>query len=53
MLRNDSYVTRVLTNGSRSKASGVEYYLAGGEKQIQRARIVIVAAYSFRDPEDP
>ena len=50
VLQHESYVTRVLTDGSRSKALGVEYYLASGEKQVQRARIVIVAAYSFQTP---
>ena len=45
-----STVTRVLTNDAGNKVTGVEYYDARKEKQVQEARVVILAAWSAQNP---
>ena len=45
-----STVTRVLTNDAGNKVTGVEYYDARREKQVQEARVVILAAWSAQNP---
>ena len=49
-VRAFSTVTRVLTNAEGTKATGVEYYDAKKEKQIQEASVVILAAWSAQNP---
>ena len=45
-LRNHAYVTRVTTDASGKRATGVEYYDANGELNSQPADIVIVACHT-------
>jgi choline dehydrogenase-like flavoprotein len=45
-----STVTRVLTNQAGNKVTGVEYYDAKKEKQVQEARVVVLAAWSAQNP---
>jgi choline dehydrogenase-like flavoprotein len=45
-----STVTRVLTNADGTKATGVEYYDAQKNKQVQEASVVILAAWSAQNP---
>ena len=45
-----STVTRVLTNQDGSRVTGVEYYDAKKEKQVQEASVVILAAWSAQNP---
>src|SRR4029077_7080551 len=42
--------TRVLTNPKGERATGVEYYDAQGQRGVQEARVVILAAYAFETP---
>jgi len=41
-----STVTRVLTNAQGNKVTGVEYYDAKKERQVQEASVVVLAAWS-------
>jgi choline dehydrogenase-like flavoprotein len=43
-------VTRVLTNADGSKVTGVEYYDARKEKQVQEASVVVLAAWAAQNP---
>ena len=45
-----STVTRVLTNPAGTKVTGVEYYDAKREKQVQEASVVVLAAWSAQNP---
>ena len=45
-----STVTRVLTNQDGSRVTGVEYYDAKKQKQVQEASVVILAAWSAQNP---
>jgi choline dehydrogenase-like flavoprotein len=45
-----STVTRVLTDASGNKAAGVEYYDRDGEKQVQPAGVVVLAAWAAQNP---
>jgi choline dehydrogenase-like flavoprotein len=45
-----STVTRVLTNAQGDKATGVEYYDAQKQKQVQEASVVVLAAWSAQNP---
>jgi choline dehydrogenase-like flavoprotein len=45
-----STVTRVLTNQDGTKVTGVEYYDAQKNKQVQEASLVILAAWSGQNP---
>ncbi len=45
-----STVTRVLTNQDGTRATGVEYYDAKKERQVQEASVVILAAWSAQNP---
>ncbi len=49
-VRPFSYVTRVLTNGSGDRVTGVEYYDAKREQHVQPAAAVVLAAYSAEIP---
>jgi choline dehydrogenase-like flavoprotein len=49
-IRAHATVTRVLTNASGDRATGVEYYDAMKEKQVQEASVVILAAWSAQNP---
>ncbi len=43
-------VTRVLTNAKGDRATGVEYFDAEGQRIVQEASVVILAAYAFETP---
>ena len=45
-----STVTRVLTDTSGSKVTGVEYYDRNHEKQVQPASVVVLAAWAAQNP---
>ena len=49
-VRAHSTVTRVLTNQDGTRATGVEYYDAQKQKQVQEASVVILAAWSAQNP---
>ncbi len=49
-VRAHATVTRVLTNAAGSKATGVEYYDAENEKQVQEASVVVLAAWAAQNP---
>jgi choline dehydrogenase-like flavoprotein len=43
-------VTRVLTNASGWRVTGVEYFDPRGERQVQEASVVVLAAYASQNP---
>jgi choline dehydrogenase-like flavoprotein len=45
-----STVTRVLTNTAGTKVTGVEYYDAKKERQVQEASVVVLAAWAGQNP---
>jgi choline dehydrogenase-like flavoprotein len=45
-----STVTRVLTDASGNKVTGVEYYDRNHEKQVQPASVVVLAAWAAQNP---
>jgi choline dehydrogenase-like flavoprotein len=45
-----STVTRVLTDEAGGKVTGVEYYDRNGEKQVQGASVVVLAAWAAQNP---
>ena len=45
-----STVTRVLSDSSGNKVTAVEYYDRNGEKQIQPASVVVLAAWAAQNP---
>src|SRR6202047_1333338 len=49
-VRAHATVTRVLTSADGKKATGVEYFDAKKEKQVQEASIVVLAAWSAQNP---
>src|SRR6202171_2620981 len=49
-VRAHATVTRVLTNPQGSRVTGVEYYDAKKEKQVQEASVVILAAWAAQNP---
>jgi choline dehydrogenase-like flavoprotein len=49
-VRANASVTRVLTNPAGSKVTGVEYYDAKNERQVQEASVVVLAAWSAQNP---
>jgi choline dehydrogenase-like flavoprotein len=49
-VRAHSTVTRILTNAAGTKVTGVEYYDAKKEKQVQEANVVVLAAWSGQNP---
>jgi choline dehydrogenase-like flavoprotein len=49
-VRAHSTVTRVLTNQAGSKVTGVEYFDAKKEKQVQEASVVVLAAWAAQNP---
>jgi choline dehydrogenase-like flavoprotein len=49
-VRAQATVTRVLTNVAGDKATGVEYYDANRERQVQEAGAVVLAAWSAQNP---
>jgi choline dehydrogenase-like flavoprotein len=48
-VRAFSTVTRILTNESGSRATGVEYYDDKQQKQVQQASVVLLAAWSAQN----
>jgi choline dehydrogenase-like flavoprotein len=49
-VRAHSTVTRVLTNQAGTRVTGVEYYDAKKQRQVQEASVVILAAWSAQNP---
>lgn len=49
-VRAHSTVTRVLTSSDGKRATGVEYYDAKMERQVQEASVVILAAWASHNP---
>jgi choline dehydrogenase-like flavoprotein len=49
-IRPHATATRVLTNAAGDKVTGVEYYDARKEKQVQEASVVVLAAWSAQNP---
>ncbi|HEX3441518.1 MAG TPA: GMC family oxidoreductase [Pseudolabrys sp.] len=49
-VRAHSTVTRVLTNTDGDKVTGVEYYDANKEKQVQEASVVVMSAWAAQNP---
>ena len=49
-VRAMSTVTRVLTNAQGTRVSGVEYFDAKRERQVQEASVVVLAAWSGQNP---
>src|SRR3954453_19106288 len=49
-VRPFSTVTRVLTNQAGTRVTGVEYYDAQKQRQVQEASVVILAAWSAQNP---
>ncbi len=50
-MRAHATVTRVLTNAAGGKrVTGVEYYDAKKEKQVQEASVVVLAAWAAQNP---
>jgi choline dehydrogenase-like flavoprotein len=45
-----STVTRVLTNQEGTRVTGVEYYDANKQRQVQEAHVIILAAWSGQNP---
>jgi len=49
-IRHRSFVTRVLTDAAGRRATGVEYYDAAGQRRVQSAAVVILAAFAVQNP---
>ena len=49
-VRPYSTVTRVLTDATGTKVTGVEYYDAARQRQVQPASVVVLAAWSAQNP---
>ena len=49
-VRAHATVTRVLTNPKGDKVTGVEYFDAAKERQVQEASVVVLAAWSAQNP---
>jgi choline dehydrogenase-like flavoprotein len=49
-VRARSTVTRVLTNAQGTKVTGVEYYDAQKQRQVQEAGVVVLAAWAAHNP---
>jgi choline dehydrogenase-like flavoprotein len=49
-VRAHATVTRVLSNPQGDKVTGVEYYDAKKERQVQEASVVVLAAWSAQNP---
>jgi choline dehydrogenase-like flavoprotein len=49
-VRGLSNVTRVLTNQAGTRVTGVEYYDAQKQRQVQEASVVVLAAWSAQNP---
>lgn len=49
-IAHDIYVTRILVKAKGDRATGVEYYDAKGQRQVQEASIVILAAFTVQNP---
>src|SRR5262249_53700564 len=45
-----STVTRVLTDDAGGRVTGVEYYDRTGERQVQEASVVVLAAWAAQNP---
>jgi choline dehydrogenase-like flavoprotein len=49
-VRPFAYATRVLTNTAGTRVTGVEYYDARKERQVQEASVVVLAAFASQNP---
>ena len=49
-VRAHATVTRVLTNPKGDKVTGVEYFDAAKERQVQEASVVVLAAWAAQNP---
>jgi len=49
-IRHRSYVTRVLTDTKGDRARGVEYYDIKGQRHVQEADVVVLAAFTVQNP---
>jgi choline dehydrogenase-like flavoprotein len=49
-VRPYSTVTRVLTDATGKRVTGVEYYDRGRQRQVQQADVVVLAAWSAQNP---
>ena len=49
-VRPFSYVTRVLTNPSGTRVTGVEYYDEKRERRVQEAGVVVLATFASNNP---
>jgi len=49
-LRPECMVTRVLTNPAGDRATGVEYFDAAGNRHVQEAEAVVLAAFTVENP---
>jgi len=49
-VRAMSYVTRVLTDAGGARVTGVEYYDADKQRQVQDAHVVVLAAFASQNP---
>ena len=49
-VRARATVTRVLTNAQGTKVTGVEYYDAQKQRQVQEAGVVVLAAWAAQNP---
>jgi choline dehydrogenase-like flavoprotein len=47
---HNSFVTRVLTNARGDRVTGVEYTDARGQRQVQEASVVLLAAFAVQNP---
>jgi choline dehydrogenase-like flavoprotein len=47
---HNSFVTRLLTDVKGRRVSGVEYYDAQGQRHVQEASVVVLAAYAIQNP---
>jgi choline dehydrogenase-like flavoprotein len=49
-IHHRSFVTRVLTDARGTRATGVEYYDAAGQRRVQSAAVVILSAFAAQNP---
>lgn len=49
-LQPNAYVSRILTDGTGKKATGVEYHTPAGEKVFQPAGAVVLCAFTIENP---
>ncbi len=49
-VRHHALVGRVLTDAKGERATGVEYFDEAGQRQVQTAEVVVLAAFAFQNP---